>query len=159
MIAIYRELEKLGEHPLMASHGGTFEFELDREGVPCERVGPPMSEDLCRRYIEAGMRGPEGVLKEHEIRDHVLSEMDFFREKNATAVVTGFMITTALSARGAGIPLAVDHLGSFIPPIFDRKLFACGEHFDGPLMRLIPESWINRGVGWHESGLYGWRNG
>jgi len=148
VIAIYRKLEELGADVIMASHGGTFEFELDQECIPYERIEPRMSEDLCQRYIDAGIKGPEGILKKHEILDAVQSEMNFFREKGAEAVVTGFMITTALSARGAGIPLVVDHLGSFIPPIFERRLFTCREAFDNAFTRLIPESWMNRLIGW-----------
>ncbi len=148
VIAIYRKLEELGADVIMASHGGTFEFELDQEGIPYERIEPLMSEDLCQRYIDAGLKGPEGILTKDEIMDAVRSEMAFFRERKAKAVVTGFMITTVLSARGTGIPLVVDHLGSFVPPIFERKLFTCREAFDNALTRLIPESWTNSLIGW-----------
>jgi UDP:flavonoid glycosyltransferase YjiC (YdhE family) len=148
IIAIYRKLKELGADVIMASHGGTFEFELDQEGIPYERIEPLMSEDLCQRFIDAGIRGPEGILKKDEIMELVQSEMDFFREKEAAAVVTGFMITTVLSARGAGVPLVVDHLGSFVPPTFERKLFTCREAFDNAMTRLIPESWMNRLIGW-----------
>ncbi len=148
LIAIYRKLEELGVDVIMASHGGTFEFELDSEGIPYERIEPAMSEDLCQRYIQAGIKGPEGILTKEEVRSAVQAEMDFFREKGATAVVTGFMITTALSARGAGIPLVVDHLGSFVPPIFERKLFTCREAFDNTFTRLVPASWMNWLIGW-----------
>ncbi len=148
LIAIYRKLQDLGADAVMASHGGTFEFELDAEGICYERIEPLMSEDLCRRYIRAGIEGPEGILSKTEILDAVQSEMDFFQKKGAKAVVTGFMLTTALSARGVGIPLVVDHLGSFIPPIFERKLFTCREAFDNAFTRLIPESWMNRLIGW-----------
>ena len=63
VIAIYRKLEELGADVVMASHGGTFEFELDQEGIPYERIEPRMSENLCQRYIDAGIKGPEGILK------------------------------------------------------------------------------------------------
>ncbi len=148
MIAIYRKLKELGADVIMASHGGTFEFLLDQEGIPHERIEPSMPEDLCRRYIQAGIKGPEGLLTKDEIRDAVQAEMEFFGEIEASAVITGFMITTVLSARGAGIPLVVDHLGSFVPPIFERKLFTCRDVFDNAITRLIPESWMNRLIGW-----------
>lgn len=148
VIGIYCKLEDLGADVIMASHGGTFEFELAAEGIPYERIEPEMSEDLCRRYIQAGIKGPEGILTKDEVQSAVQSEMDFFSKNNAQAIVTGFMITTVLSARGAGVPLVVDHLGSFVPPIFERKLFACREVFDNSFTRLIPESWMNRLIGW-----------
>ena len=148
VIAIYRKLEELGADVIMASHGGTFEFEIDDEGIPYERIEPLMSEDLCQRFIQAGIRGPEGILKRDEIMELVKSEIEFFEKKDATAVVTGFMITTVLSARGVGIPLVVDHLGSFVPPVFERKMFECREPFDNAIIRLIPASLLNRLVGW-----------
>ena len=148
MIAVYRKLEELGADVLMATHGGTFEFELDQEGIPYERIEPLLSPDQCHRFIEAGIKGPEGILKKNEILELVRSEMNFFRERQAKAVVTGFMISTVLSARGAGIPLAVEHLGSFVPPTLERKMFVCGEHFDNIITRFIPESWMNRFLSW-----------
>jgi len=147
-VAIYKKLHELGADVIMASHGGTFEFVLDREGIQYERIEPSMSADQCRRFIEAGIHGPEGRLTKSEISDYVRSEIGFFRERDAKAVVTGFMITTALSARGAGIPLVVDHLGSFVPPIFERKMGASREHFDGIVARCIPERWMNEFIGW-----------
>lgn len=146
--AIHRKLQELGADVVMVSHGGTFEFQLDQEGIPYERIEPTMSEDLCQRYIQAGIKGPEGILSREEILDAVQAEMDFFRQKRAKAVLTGFMITTALSARGADVPLVVDHLGSFVPPIFERGLFTCREAFDNAFANLIPASWMNRLIGW-----------
>ena len=76
VIAIYRKLEELEADVIMASHGGTFEFQLDQEGIPYERIEPLMSEDLCQRYIQAGIKGPEGILTKDEIFDAVQSEID-----------------------------------------------------------------------------------
>ena len=52
VIAIYRKLEELGADVIMASHGGTFEFQLDQEGIPYEKVGSALHYP-SRKYVAA----------------------------------------------------------------------------------------------------------
>ena len=57
----------------------------------------------------------------------VKHEIEFFNDIDASAVVTGFLISLILSARSANIPLIVSHFDSFVPPIFEKGMFVCKE--------------------------------
>jgi UDP:flavonoid glycosyltransferase YjiC (YdhE family) len=53
---------------------------------------------------------------------HARAEAHFMRERGLRLAVTGFTLTTLLSTRMAGIPLAASHAGSFVPPVFEAGL-------------------------------------
>ncbi len=143
MIAVYQKLVEIGTPVIMATHGGTYEFALQQEGIPYQRIEPFMTDEECRRYVTATIQIKEGYERK-SLLQHVQSEISFFQKQNARAVITGFTLSTGLSARGAGIPLVVTHLGSYVPPIMAAGLFTCAEYFDSFFTSLIPDAWIDR---------------
>ena len=143
MIAVYQKLVEIGTPVIMATHGGTYEFALIQEGIPYQRIEPFMTEEECRRHVAAIIQVKEGYEKKSALQ-HVKAEIAFFNEQNASAVITGFTLTTGFSARSAGIPLVVTHLGSYVPPIIEARLFTCAEYFDSFFTSLIPDAWITR---------------
>jgi len=125
MLAIYNRLVDLGEEVIMATHGGTHEFLLREAGIPIHQLEPVMSEADCARFVASGPGlGPAGqpFYRPGTLEDHVRAEAAFFRERGVRAVLTGFAVSTMLSCRVAGIPQVVSHLGSWIPPIFERNM-------------------------------------
>jgi UDP:flavonoid glycosyltransferase YjiC (YdhE family) len=74
--------------------------------------------------------------------------MEFFREREAQAVLIGFTLPAVLSARAVGAPLVVTHLGSFVPPALERGMFGFAEYFDNPITAVLPRSWLEKFTGW-----------
>jgi UDP:flavonoid glycosyltransferase YjiC (YdhE family) len=83
-----------------------------------------------------------------ELEQHVRCEIKFFRERAARAVVSGFALSAALSARGAGIPLIVTHIGSFTPLLAEQGRLVCRDAFENGITRLIPGGWLDRFINW-----------
>ncbi len=143
MLAVYKKLVERGADVIMATHGGTYEFVLKDEGIPFKLVEPRMSKERAQEYVATnrGERGTQGFYKTDELREHVHSEIQFFKENNVSVVLTGWTLSTALSTRAAGIPYAVTHLGSWAPPVFERKMQPWPPELENPITRLMPESW------------------
>ncbi|NQT83576.1 hypothetical protein HQ563_11150 [bacterium] len=143
MIAVYRALIAKGVKPIMATHGGTYEFVLREEGILFEHVPPLMSKERSQEFVATNRmeRGFKGFYKTDELREHVQAEAQFFKDRNVSVVLTGFTLSNALSTRAAGIPYAVTHMGSMVPPIFERNMQTWPHDFDNVIIRLIPESW------------------
>ncbi len=124
MIAIHRALVARGAAVCVATHGGTHEELLRREGVEYTVVGEPFSTERSQAFVHsgAGMGPPDqSMWTDAEIRSYVAAEARFFREHDVAVAVTGFTLTALLSTRVAGIPLVTEHAGSFVPPIWEKK--------------------------------------
>lgn len=153
MVAVYRELVKQGENPVMATHGGTYEFILKDEGIPYHIVQPYVSSARSLDYAAAS-RGERGYIgmgiyeSDDELREHVRHEMEFFRVNGIGCVLIGWTQSCALSTRALGIPLAVTHLASMVPPAMGKMGIPIIEPYDRYIKRLVPESFI--------SALYHW---
>lgn len=148
MLAVYRELEALGAEPRMATHGGAHEFVLRQAGVPYELIEPRLTPADARRLLDSvTLRSLKTFYARSVLEAHVRAEIEFFREHDARAVLVGFTLSTALSARAAGVPLVATHLGSYVPPAGEILGFPCSEVFDGPLTGLLPDSWLERLAG------------
>lgn len=153
MIAVYKKLLNLGEKPIMATHGGTYEFVLKEEKIPFEYVKPIMTSKRAHDFVAANRGDKEnrkfGFYSADELREHVKSEIKFFKENNIKVVLTGFTLSNAVSTRAAKIPLAVTHLGSWVPPIFEKGMGVPGPPMmEKPIIRSIPESWLTRFYNW-----------
>jgi len=150
MIAVYKRLIDKGEKAVVATHGGTYEFVLKDEGIPFEYITPIMSDERAQEFVAANRdeRGLQGFYKTEELREHVQSEIKFFKENNISVVLTGFTLSNAVSTRATGIPLVVTHLGSWVPPIFEQKMQPFRDDFENPITRLIPESWKVNFLNW-----------
>lgn len=125
MIAVYKKLIAMGENPIIATHGGTYEYLLEKESIPFKYVMPIFSHERSLKYVAAN-RGERGLYgmgyynNDEELKEHVLSEIDFFRENKIKVVITGWTLSSAISTRVLDIPLCVTHLGSFVPPIIEK---------------------------------------
>ena len=72
----------------------------------------------------------------------MLIEIGFFKRENITKVITGFTLSCAISTRASNIPYTVTHLGSFVPPVFERNMLIPTLVTDLKLFNLIPKSWM-----------------
>lgn len=147
-IAIYKALMASGMPAVLATHGGPYDFLFEREGVPCTRLNPPMTNREAEHYLAAVFNPLLRFYRPAVLREHVVNEIAFFRECDARAVVSGFTLSTTLSARAAGVPLVVTHAGSFVPIVIERGLFRWSDAFDNLLLDIVPHGWFDRLIGW-----------
>ncbi len=124
MLAIRRALLERGASVCLATHGGTHERLLKQLGVSYDIVGPRMDDQRSRRLVQDGPgigRPGQSMWSDEEIRQYVRAEADYFRDHRVAIAVTGFTLTALLSTRLAGIPLACEHAGAFVPPMWERS--------------------------------------
>lgn len=125
MLEIYRALRERGVPVRIATHGGTYETVLRDAGVRYDIVGPRMSEQRCAEFLRAeiGMGDVrQSMYTDAELRTYAVAEAEYFRTHGIHVAVTGFTLTTLLSTRLAGIKLATEHAGSWVPPVYQRGL-------------------------------------
>jgi UDP:flavonoid glycosyltransferase YjiC (YdhE family) len=144
MTAIYKKLREIKLPAIMATHGGTYEFILKEEKIPYEKIEPVMSQEDSLRYLNSVNKPWKNVYSRSSLIAHVKAEIELFDSLKADAVITGFNLPSALSARYSEIPLIVTHLGSFVPPALEKGMFAFSECFDYLFTQIIPDEWINR---------------
>jgi UDP:flavonoid glycosyltransferase YjiC (YdhE family) len=126
MIEIARALRRRGEEVMLATRGGPYLRVVEGSGLPWTRLDPPIDDhgarDFLDHLLEMGHPGARPMLTEEEIRSAVAREVALIRSTGASAVVIGFTLTGYLSSRVAGVPLVASHGGSFVPPVFERRL-------------------------------------
>ena len=144
MISLYKEMKKRGEEVVMATHGGPYEWLFNDEGIEYTIVTPHFSNERARDYVltNTGEKGIAEFYTEEELDLHVQSEMRFFGEQNITKVITGFTLSCAISARASKIPYYVTHLGSFVPPVFEKKMLVPTLVLNLKIFKIIPKSWM-----------------
>lgn len=154
-IEIYKALREHGEAPLVATHGGTYEWVLREEGIPYHLVSPVLTPSRCREYVLANIGRQRNFYTVPELREHVDKETAFFREHRVRVVHTGFTLSTKLSTRVLNIPLATTH-GSFFPLVFEKRIAPFRKDFDRGPVRLVPEVWKRRFANWlfSHAGIY-----
>lgn len=125
-LQIARALERRGAEVVFASRGGTFAYLITDVGYELRPLAPVATADSERRFLEALLSmGPftsRDFFTDEELRTAVDSETALLRAENADLVVTGFTLSAYLSTQLAGVPLATDHGGSFVPPVLANGL-------------------------------------
>ena len=146
MIEVYKALSARGETPLMASHGGTYEWILRQEDIPYVIVEPYMDEARCRDFVKNNtMEGTPGKFYEvDELADYVRHEIRFFQKENIGTVLTGFNLSAGLSARAAGCFYCVTHLGSWNPLIFEKEMQPPFNYLTYRIPRFISRKFLRR---------------
>lgn len=144
MIALYKELKLRGIDVVMATHGGPYERMLKEEGIEYTLVEPHFTKERAREFVQAntGENGIKEFYTSDELDKHVEEEIAYFKKTGITKVVTGFTLSCAISARVIGIPLYVTHLGSFVPPVFEKKMVAPVLVTNFAVFKMIPRQWL-----------------
>jgi UDP:flavonoid glycosyltransferase YjiC (YdhE family) len=159
MLAIHDALRAQGEPVCIATHGGPWECLLEQAGVPWHRLDPRMDAARCARFARdlPGIGSPrQSMYSDAEMLAHARSEAAFMRERGLRMAVAGFTLTTLLSTRLAGIPLATSHAGSCVPPLFEAGLLPAPSTPVAPLLGRLPLDWQRRLLNWSmpRSGIY-----
>lgn len=144
MVAVYKELKSRGIDVLLATHGGTYEWIFKEENIPYQIIKPYFTNERARQFVKTntGENGFAEFYSMEELTSHVENEIIFFSEEKISSVLTGFTLSCAISARVLEIPLVVTHLGSFVPPVFERNMLEPTLVLDSKLFKLIPKAWL-----------------
>ncbi|MEV8374107.1 nucleotide disphospho-sugar-binding domain-containing protein [Kribbella sp. NPDC056861] len=144
MLELHRALTDLGLPVRVATHGGPHERLL--AGVPYDVLGPGLSTERAARFVSSaiGLGDPsQSMYDDAELRSYAQTEGEYFRTHGITVAVTGFTLTTLLSSRLAGVHLVTEHAGSFVPPVFERRLLPAPTHPVDPRLKRAPQ-WLSR---------------
>jgi UDP:flavonoid glycosyltransferase YjiC (YdhE family) len=141
MIAIQQALQRIGIDSILATHGGTHEHIISDSGIAHDRLDPLVGAGRSREFVAAtpGIGSPrQSMWTDDEIRATSLAEQAYFESVGATAVVTGFQLTTLISGRLADIPLITSHAGSWVPPVLEAGLVPAQHETPPPALRRLP---------------------
>jgi UDP:flavonoid glycosyltransferase YjiC (YdhE family) len=149
MLAVHRALRNQGNEAVLATHGGPYEFVIQEAEFEYDRLARISEPEDHLRYVQTATTPWHPVYRDSEtLEKHVVNEIEYFQRQDAEAVVSGFTLSAALSARAVGIPLVVTHLGAFIPPVWERGELAFAETWDSQLTGWIPRNWLDRFGNW-----------
>ncbi len=144
MIAIYKELKSRNVDVIMATHGGPYEWLFKDEGIEFKKIYPYFNDERAKEFVatNTGEKGLSEFYSSDELYEHVKNEINFFENENVSKVLTGFTLSCAISTRVLAIPYVVTHLGSFVPPVFEKKMLVPTLVTDSKIFKIIPESWL-----------------
>jgi len=151
MLAIHEALRAAGHPVCVATHGGPWESLLDRAGVDWVQLGPRMDTARCARFIRSlpGIGSPnQSMYSDEEMLAYARAEAEFMRQRGVRLAVTGFTLTTLLSTRLAGVPLAASHAGSWVPPVYEAGLLPAPSRPVMPLFGWLPKGLQRRMMNW-----------
>lgn len=124
-IEIGAALRARGVPVAFAARGGPYAHLLDEAGLDWTPIAPGMDGAGARAFLDALLdmgKGDRPFYDDAELATAIDAEVDFLRATGARMAVTGFTLSAYVSTRLAGIPLATDHGGSFVPPILSHSL-------------------------------------
>lgn len=146
MLELHRALTGLGVQVQVATHGGPHERLLAEAGIQYDVIGPGMTPARAARFVASatGLGDPrQSMYDDAEIHTYVAAEAEYFRAHGIKVAVTGFTVTTLLSSRLAGVRVITEHAGSFVPPIFERRLLPAPSRPVDPRLKHAPD-WLAR---------------
>jgi UDP:flavonoid glycosyltransferase YjiC (YdhE family) len=142
MMEIHRALTELGMPVRVATHGGPHERRLQEAGIPYDVLGPGFSAERSAAFVRSaiGLGNPaQSMYDDAEIRFYVQAEAEYFRAHGVTVAVTGFTLTSLLSSRLTGVEVITEHAGSFVPPVFERRLVPAPSQPMDPRLGWLPD--------------------
>ncbi|WP_240918100.1 nucleotide disphospho-sugar-binding domain-containing protein [Phycicoccus sp. HDW14] len=141
-IEIARALRARGLPVAFGTRGGSHAHLIDAAGFTATRLDPPVTPESEAAFLEAvlamGPRTRHDFFTDDELRAAVDSEVALIRHLDADLVVTGFTLSAYLSTRIAGVPLASEHGGSFVPPVLARGLCPAAVNPPDPNLARLP---------------------
>lgn len=148
MLEIRAAVVERGANVVLATHGGPFRPVLDAAGVAHDLIGDGISEERAQEFVRnvPGVGPPDqSMWSDAELLAWTAAEVDYFRRRDVSVVVTGWTLPALLSTRVAGIPLVTEHAGSWVPPVFEHGLLPAPLSPVGiPFERWLPRSVVRR---------------
>jgi UDP:flavonoid glycosyltransferase YjiC (YdhE family) len=130
-------------------YGGRWTHLINEAGFGCHCLEPHLDPARIERLARA-LRMERGgrMFSTDELNARVASELDLFAELRPAAIVTGFVLSTCLSARIARVPLVTVAPLAVTRPFFEAGMATFPERFDRGPMRLLPPSVKDAATNW-----------
>lgn len=148
-IEIARALRARGVPVTFGTHGGRHAHLVEAAGFAPSRLDPVVTPEVEDGFLEAilsmGPRTSRDFYADEDLRVAVDAEVALMRGLGADLVVTGFCLSAYLSTRVAGVPLATDHGGSFVPPVLAHGLCPAPVNPPDPRLARLPvgvQRWV-----------------
>jgi len=130
--------------PLFMSYGGRYEGDIIRAGFPVVNLEPAMTEAQSDHMFRIEHLEKFGYLvSEEDVEERVRNEIDLFERTKPAAVVTGFIHSTAISARVVGVPLVWVSPATILSSYFKAGLGTFPDALDYRGVRWIPDRILN----------------
>jgi len=141
-IEIATALHSRGVPVGFGTRGGTYARLIEDAGFTWHGLDPPLTPQMESGFLEAILAMGPGTgrdfFTDDELRAAVDAEVALIRSLGADLVVTGFTLSAYLSTRIAGVPLATDHGGSFVPPVLSHMLCPVAVNPPDPNLAKLP---------------------
>ncbi|GAA4402795.1 hypothetical protein GCM10023168_13710 [Fodinibacter luteus] len=148
-VQIAMALRDRGIPVAFGSRGGSYAHLIEAAGFPVSRLEPGLTPEMEQSFLEAilamGPRTSRDFYTDTELVAAVDAEVALIQEVRADLVITGFTLSAYLSTRVAGVPLATDHGGSFVPPVLAHGLCPVAVNPPDPNLAKLPhrvQHWI-----------------
>lgn len=130
-------------------YGGRWTHLISDAGFACHCLAPHLTPDRIEALARA-LRMERGgrMFTSNELNARVAGELDLFAELRPAAVVTGFVLSTCLSARIAQVPLVTVAPLAVTRPFFEAGMATMPERFDRGPMRLVPRRLKDTATNW-----------
>lgn len=152
-IEIARALQARGLRVAFGTRGGSYAHLIETAGFAVTRLDPVVTPEMERDFLQAilamGPRTGRDFYSDEELRAAVDAEVALIRSLGAELVVTGFTLSAYLSTQIAGVPLATDHGGSFVPPVLAHMLCPVAVNPPDPNLAKLPvpvQRWLSNRV-------------
>jgi len=139
MIEIAREAREDFD-VVFASYGGRYEPLIEGEGFDLLRLEPRLTSDRLARLrdiLSGEAANTVGYLRRNDLEARVPNELDLFRDLDPAAVLTGWCLSVALSARAAGVPFVNVLHSTTIREYYEAGLQSWPDRSDFPFVRWL----------------------
>lgn len=130
--------------PVFIGYGGKYGNMIEEAGFPYRVLEPGLTPQKEKHLLEIDRMEKRGdFYSEDELTERVDSEVEAFKEIEPVAVVTGFNLSVPISAQVARVPLVWEISAASVSPYYEAGLGTWMERWDSPLLRLLPDSWLD----------------
>jgi UDP:flavonoid glycosyltransferase YjiC (YdhE family) len=117
---------------------------ITAEGFPVRALEPVMTPEKVAHFWAVDRGDKLGdILSVEDVRGRVRAEVALYREVSAAAVVTGFCLSTPLSARAARVPLVWVSQGTWVPE-YAEAYATWPDALDHPVTRALPSALLDK---------------
>ena len=128
-------------------YGGAFVHLVEDEGFEFHLLEPQYSPDKIEHLWKIDRMETFGQpFTVDEVRQRVSSELALFQELQPAAIVMGFTLTVAVSARVAEIPLVAVTPFAFTRAFFEAGLATFPDQFRRGPLKWLPRTWLDKVV-------------
>ncbi len=125
---------------VFAARGGRYAHLITDAGHPlrCLEPGPGDQQAFLDAILSMGPGTSRDFYTDDELRTAIDAEVELLHDTGAGLAVTGFTLSAYVSTRVAGVPLATDHGGSFLPPVLSHGLCPAPVNAPDPNLARLP---------------------